>query len=71
MVLCKTNFISMSRWVDLNAAAGEQLATGLMPKDICYTYTSPIMESAYHLADTVIDYSNRPQDMLKLVEVLD
>lgn len=68
IVLSKTNFVSMSRRVDTEKVAGTQLVNGIMPKDICYTYRSPIMETAFHLKDTTRDYSNTPDEMLKFIE---
>lgn len=70
IVLAKTNFVAMSRRVDTDKVAGTQLVNGLMPKDICYTYRSPIMETAIHLGNTFVDYSDRPDDMLKFMEIL-
>ena len=69
IVLSKANFVSMSRRVDTEKVAGTQLVNGIMPKDICYTYRSPVMERASHLHNTVVDYSDHPQDMLKFVEI--
>lgn len=67
-VLAKANFISMSRRVDTERVAGTQLVSGIMPKDICYTYRSPVMERAQHLHNTTIDYSDRDEKMLKFIE---
>jgi hypothetical protein len=69
IVLAKAVFVAFSRRVDTEHVAGTGLVKGIMPKDICYTYRSPVMERATHLANTVIDYSNNPQDMLKFVEI--
>jgi len=68
-VLAKAVFVAFSRRVDTEHVAGTGLVKGIMPKDICYTYRSPVMEQAVHLHNTVIDYSDNPQDMLKFVEV--
>ncbi len=69
ITLAKATFVAFSRRVDTSHVAGTQLVNGIMPKDICYTYRSPVMEQAYHLPDTVKDYSDNPQDMLKFIEV--
>lgn len=69
IVLAKANFISMARRVDTDKVAGTQLVNGIMPKDTCYTYRSPVMETAFHLENTMRDYSNTPDDMLKFVEL--
>jgi len=69
IVLAKAVFVAFSRRVDTEHVAGTQLVKGIMPKDICYTYTSPVMEEAHHLHNTVVDYSNNPQDMLKFIEI--
>jgi hypothetical protein len=69
IVLAKAVFVAFSRRVDTEHVAGTGLVKGIMPKDICYTYRSPVMERATHLANTVIDYSNNPQNMLKFVEI--
>jgi len=69
IVLAKANFVSMSRRVDTEKISGTQLINGIMPKDICYTYRSPIMETAYHLKNSIKDYSENPQDMLKMIEI--
>lgn len=70
IVLAKAVFVAFSRRVDTSHVAGTQLVNGIMPKDICYTYRSPVMEQAFHLPDTVKDYSDNPQDMLKFIEIL-
>jgi hypothetical protein len=69
IVLAKAVFVAFSRRVDTEHIAGTGLVKGIMPKNICYTYTSPVMEQAVHLHNTVIDYSDNPQDMLRFVEV--
>lgn len=69
IVLSKTNFVSMSRRVDTEKVAGTQLVNGIMPKDICFTYRSPVMETAFHLENTTRDYSDTPDEMLKFVEL--
>jgi hypothetical protein len=69
IVLAKAVFVAFSRRVDTEHVAGTGLVKGIMPKDICYTYRSPVMEQAVHLHNTVINYSDNPQDMLKFVEV--
>ena len=69
IVLAKAVFVAFSRRVDTSHVAGTQLVNGIMPKDICYTYRSPVMDTAYHLPDTVKDYSDNPQDMLKFIEI--
>lgn len=70
IVLAKTNFVAMSRRVDTEKVAGTQLVKGIMPKDICYTYRSPVMENAHHLHNSTRDYSDTPEQMLKFVEIL-
>lgn len=70
ILLAKTNFVAMSRRVDTEKVAGTQLVKGIMPKDICYTYRSPVMEQAHHLHNSTVDYSHRPEQMLKFVEIL-
>jgi len=70
ILLAKTNFVAMSRRVDTEKVAGTQLVKGIMPKDICYTYRSPVMENAHHLHNSTVDYSHKPDAMLKFVEIL-
>jgi hypothetical protein len=70
ILLAKTNFVAMSRRVDTEKVAGTQLVKGIMPKDICYTYRSPVMENAHHLHNSTVDYSDNPDGMLKFVEIL-
>jgi len=70
ITLAKSVFVAFSRRVDTEHVAGTGLVKGIMPKDICYTYRSPVMERATHLHNTVIDYSDRPDDMLKFVEIV-
>jgi len=70
ILLAKSNFVAMSRRVDTEKVAGTQLVKGIMPKDICYTYRSPVMENAHHLHNTTVDYSDKPEQMLKFVEIL-
>lgn len=69
IVLAKTNFVAMSRRVDTEKVAGTQLVKGIMPKDICYTYRSPVMENAHHLHNSTVDYSHNPDAMLMFVEI--
>lgn len=69
IVLAKANFVAASRRVDTEAVAGTQLVNGIMPKDICYTYRSPVMEQAVHLHNSTIDYSDVPEQMLKFAEI--
>lgn len=70
IVLAKAVFVAFSRRVDTEHVAGTHLMKGIMPDGTCYTYRSPVMEYSKHLSNTVIDYSDNPQDMLKFVEIL-
>jgi len=70
VMLSKAIFVSVSRRVDMEHVAGTQLVNDLMPKDVCYVYRAPVMDRSIHLAGTVRDYSECPEQILQFSENL-
>lgn len=64
-VLHKGVFVSASRRYDIDRFAGQPAIENPQMRGVCYTYSTGVVESAVRLADTVRDFSNCPEELLK------
>ena len=69
--LQKGYFVASARRYNLNAIAGEAAndARDYM-YGACYTYTSPQIEKAVRLPDTVFDFNRAPEQLLRFRDKL-
>lgn len=66
-VLQKGFFVGQARRYDIDAQAGEKNLQHTNMHGSCYSYSSPRLEEAVRLPNTVRDFTNTPEQLLKFV----
>ena len=66
-ILQKGYFVSQGRRYDINATAGDAMLNHDHMHGACYAYSSPRVENAVRLGNTVRDFSDTPELLLKFV----
>lgn len=66
-VLQKGFFVSQARRYDIDAMAGERNINHTTMHGSCYSYTSPRLETAARLPNTVRDFTDTAENLLKFV----
>jgi hypothetical protein len=67
LVLQKGYFVSRARHLDLDASAGMAASGDLFMLGACYTYSPAIVDKAFREANSVRDFSDCPERLLKFV----
>lgn len=63
--LSKGIFVSLARMYDLSQITGEPALHDATRLGVCYSYSSGVVENAVRLPDSVRDFSNTPEQLLK------
>ena len=65
--LSKGVFVALARMYDLSQIAGEPALHDEARLGVCYSYSKGVVEDAVRLSDSVRDFSNTPEQLLKFL----
>ncbi len=65
LTLQQGHFVALTRPYDLNALSGHRIVDDKMMEGACYAYGPGIIEEGFCLANTVKDFTHRPEQMLQ------
>lgn len=66
-ILQKGCFVAQARRYDMSAFAGESVAGNSAMLGVCYSYSPGIVEYAYGTSDSVRDFTDTPEQLLRFV----